>query len=708
MIKQQLSVVLAGLFLLLFVPVRADEGMWIPSLLNQKNIEQMNALGLKLSPQQIYSVNQSSLKDAVVQFGNGCTGELISASGLLLTNHHCGLGQIQEHSSVENDILQQGFWALDMNQELINPGLSVKFLVRIDDVSAAFRLVLNDTMSEKSLESIIREKSQELVKKSTEGTHFDARVFPFYEGNEFYLFIYETYKDVRLVGTPPWGIGKFGADTDNWMWPRQKGDFCLFRVYADKDGKPAEYSPENVPLKSKHFFPISLKGIQENDYAMILGYPGRTDRYLSSWGVDMLMQQTAPSVIDVRTKKLEIYRTEMDASKEVFIQYASKQARVSNYWKYSIGQLKQLKNNRVMEKKQTLEAEFADWMAKSPDHSAKYAEALPLLKEGYQEMMYFKMADQYFMEAIYGGSEILPFAWKYASISQNPKSTQADYEKAIENHFKDYYQPLDQKILAAMLLKFEQEVNPEFYPAAFVKMKKKAKGDYSKLVTQLFEKSNFGSKEKMMQMLGSGNAFDKDPAFVLIREFMDSYRSRSNAVSLIQDKINRGERIYLAGLRDMQGDRNFYPDANFTMRLTYGKVAGYQPADAVKYSYYSTLNGVIEKEIPGNWEFDVPAKLKSLYESKDYGRYANAKGELVVNFITNNDITGGNSGSPVLDANGALIGCAFDGNWEAMSGDISFEPELQRTIVVDSRYILFVIDKLANAQNLMKELQILQ
>lgn len=708
MIKLRLTLLVAGLFLLSFIPARADEGMWIPSLLNSKNIAQMNALGFKLSPEQIYDLNRSSFKDAVVQFGNGCTGELISASGLLLTNHHCGLGQIQEHSSVENDILQNGFWALDLNQELVNPGLTVKFLVRIDAVSDSFRLVLSDTMSEKTRDRVIREKSMELQRKAIEGTHYDARVFPFYEGNEFYLFIYETYKDVRLVGTPPWGIGKFGADTDNWMWPRQKGDFCLFRVYSGPDGKPAEYAPENVPLKSKHFFPISLKGIQENDYAMIMGYPGRTDRYLSSWGVEMLMQQTAPSVIDVRTKKLEIYRGEMDASKEVFIQYASKQARVSNYWKYSIGQLKQLRNNRVTEKKQALEAEFAQWLSKSPVRSAKYGEALTLLKEGYQEMMYFKMADQYFSEAIYGGSEILPFAWKYSLIKKSPNAPKSVYEKAIADHFKDYYLPLDKKVLAAMLLKFEQEVKPEFYPASFVKIKKKAKGDYSRFVDQLFEKSSFSSKEKMLQLLENGNAFEKDPAFMLISEFMDSYRSRSKAVELIQEKINRGERIYLAGLREMQGDRNFYPDANFTMRLTYGKVASYQPADAVKYSYYSTLDGVMEKEIPGNWEFDVPTKLKELHQSGDYGRYANAKGELVVNFITDNDITGGNSGSPVLDANGALIGCAFDGNWEAMSGDISFEPELQRTIVVDARYILFVIDKLANAQNLMSELQILQ
>lgn len=699
---------LAGLFLLFFISARADEGMWIPSLLNSKNIAQMNALGLKLSPQQIYDVNQSSLKDAVVQFGNGCTGELISASGLLLTNHHCGLGQIQEHSSVENDILQSGFWARNHNEELVNPGLSVKFLIRIDDVSDAFRKVLDDNMNEKDREKVIREKSQELQKSATEGTYYDARVFPFYEGNEFYLFVYETYKDVRLVGTPPWGIGKFGADTDNWMWPRQKGDFCLFRVYSGPDGKPAEYAAENIPLKSKHFLPISLKGIQENDYAMILGYPGRTDRYLSSWGVNMLMHQTAPSVIDVRTKKLEIYRGEMDASKEVFIQYASKQARVSNYWKYSIGQLKQLKNNRVMEKKQIQEAEFEHWLSKSPDRNAKYSEALTLLREGYQEMMYYKMADQYFTEAIYGGSEILPFAWKYASISQNPKAEKADFLKDIDSHFKDYYEPLDRKILAAMLLKFEQEVNPEFYPAGFVKIKKKARGDYSGYVDQLFKKSSFGSKEKMLQLLESGNSFQKDPAFKLISEFMGSYRSRSEDVKLIQEKINRGERIFLAGLREMQTNRNFYPDANFTMRLTYGKIAGYQPADAVKYSYYSTLDGVMEKEIPGNWEFDVPSKLKELHQSGDYGRYANEKGELVVNFITNNDITGGNSGSPVLDANGALIGCAFDGNWEAMSGDISFEPELQRTIVVDARYILFVIDKMANARNLMNELQILQ
>lgn len=686
--------------------VLADEGMWIPSLIKSLNYSDMQAMGCKLSAEEIYSVNQSSLKDAIVQFGNGCTGEIISSTGLLLTNHHCGLGQIQQHSSVEHDYLQNGFWAYQTSEELSNPGLTVKFLVRIEDVTDQLIPALKEAKDEAERSKIIREKSLEIQKEATKDTHYDARVIPFYEGNEFYLYVYEIYKDVRLVGTPPWGIGKFGADTDNWMWPRHKGDFCLFRVYTAPDGSPAEYAPENIPMKPKHYLPVSTKGIQENDYAMILGYPGRTDRYLSSWGVDMLLTQSAPTIIDVRTIKLNIYRKYMDASNETFIQYASKQARVSNYWKYSIGQVKQLKNNHVIEKKQAREKAFASWV-QADETRKNYQTCLRELEDGYTKLMQSNLADKYFVEAIYQGSEILPFAWQYANMAKNTKN-QEELKTFVINYFKDYHAGLDEEVLAAMLLVFEQKVDPSFYPASFIKISKKAKANYTGFAKKLMEKSVFSSQEKMLALIESGNDFSKDPALQLITDFVLSYRERMKTTDAIQEGINRGERIFLAGLREMETNHLFSPDANSTMRLTYGKVCSYQPADAVSYSYYTTLDGVMEKDIPGNWEFSVPEKLKDLYAAKDYGPYANEKGELVVNYITDNDITGGNSGSPVIDGNGNLIGCAFDGNWEAMSGDISFEKEVQRTIVLDSRYILFVIDKLAGAQNLINELTLVR
>lgn len=695
------------LMLSLQLTMRADEGMWIPAFIKNLNYSEMQSMGCKLTPEQIYSTNQSSLKDAIVQFGNGCTGEIISSGGLLLTNHHCGLGQIQQHSSVEHDYLQNGFWAYQTSEELSNPGLSVKFLIRIEDVSTGMNEALKGISTETERDKIIREKSLEIQKKATEGNHYDARVIPFYEGNEYYLFVYEIFKDVRLVGTPPWGIGKFGADTDNWMWPRHKGDFCLFRVYTAPDGSPAEYSPENIPMKPKHFLPVSLKGVQENDYAMILGYPGRTDRYLSSKGVEMLLTQSAPAIIDVRTAKLAIYRKFMDASNETFIQYASKQASVSNYWKYSIGQVKQLKNNHVPERKLALENQFSAWVAADPARQAIYGNCLAQLQEGYGTLMQSNLADKYFNEAIYRGSEILPFAWQYFNLSKTSKDKE-ELKKLVTTFFKDYHAGLDKEVLASMLLLYEQKIQPEFYPATFKKIKKKAAGDYHAYVNSLFDKSVFADEKKMLTLIESGADFSKDPALTLVTDFILSYRERLLKTDIVQNSINQGERVFLAGLREMDTNKKFYPDANSTMRLTYGKVCSYQPADAVQYSFYTSLDGVIEKDIPGSWEFSVPEKLKELHATKDYGKYANEKGELVVNYITNNDITGGNSGSPVIDGNGYLIGLAFDGNWEAMSGDISFENGVQRTIVVDARYLLFVIDKLAGAQNLINELTIIQ
>lgn len=688
----------------------ADEGMWLPIFVKRLNYANMQNLGCKLTPEEIYSVNNSSLKDAIVQFGGGCTGEVISSEGLILTNHHCGLGQIQKHSSVEHDYLTDGFWAMNKSEELVNPGLSVKFLVRMEDVSKQITDSITWFMDEENRDKVINRISRRIEKETKGDSHYQARVRGMFGGNEFYLFVYEEYQDVRLVGTPPWGIGKYGADTDNWMWPRHKGDFCMFRVYTGPDGNPAPYAKENIPLKPKHHLPISLKGVQKDDYAMILGYPGRTERYLSSYGVKLLLEQSAPTIIDVRTKKLEIYRADMDADEKVRIQYASKQARTSNYWKYSIGQVKQLKRNKIIERKKALEKEFQNWVYENNTRKKRYGTTLSLMENGFKELSEFNLADKYFMEAIYSGTELVGFINRIDRIYNTPTGTynKDQLKEVVDAYFKDYNAPTDEKVLAAMLEKYYNNVDSRYHPELLIKIHKKHKGDYSKFSGKLFAKSVFVDKAKLKSAISSGKSLTKDPGSMLVAAFIDSYRQRNVIVRDLNKKIKKGERQFIAGVREMHKDKIFAPDANFTMRLSYGTVGDYYPSDAVHYDFYTTLDGVMEKEVPNDWEFHVPNRLKELYEQKDYGQYANEKGELVVNFITNNDITGGNSGSPVIDGEGNLIGCAFDGNWEAMSGDISFETELQRTICVDARYILFVVDKVAGAQNIIDELTIVK
>lgn len=670
----------------------------------------MKAKGLELSAEQIFSLSQPSLKDAIIQFGGGCTGEVISSQGLVLTNHHCGLGQIQEHSSVDHDYLSDGFWAYTQSEELVNPGLTVKFLINVTDVTQQ----LNDSLSlaeNENERSVIFSRLQKiLTKEATKDTHYKAQIKSFFKGNEYYLFVYEEFQDVRLVGAPPWGIGKYGADTDNWMWPRHKGDFCLFRVYTAPDGSPAPYAKENIPLKPKHYLPVATSGVKEGDFTMILGYPGRTNRYLSSYGVKLLLEQTAPATIKIRTKKLDIYRADMDADDEVRIKYASKQASTANYWKYYIGQEKQLRHNKVIDKKVALENEFRQWVNADPSRKQAYDSTLVLLEKGYSDLGHYNLADKYFFEAIYQGSELFSFVYSLDRMYNQAKA-KPDAEainKRIDSHFKDYNAPTDRKVLAAMLDLYYKDVDQEFHPGLLKKIERKYKGNFTAYTNYLFRKSILVDKDRLKEAIATGKSFRKDPAFKLVNAFIGNYLKRRSLVSSINQQIDFAERTFIRGLQEMQPDRNFYPDANFTMRITYGNVGGYKPADAIDYDYYTRLSGVMEKEIPGNWEFDVPDKLNLLYDEKDFGPYANAKNELAVNFITNTDITGGNSGSPVIDAKGRLIGLAFDGNWEAMSGDIQFEPNLQRTICVDIRYVLFVIDKYAGAQNLIHELTLVE
>jgi hypothetical protein len=698
--------------------LRADEGMWLPMFVERLNYVDMKEMGLKLTPEEIYSINHSSLKDAIVIFGGGCTGEIVSDQGLLLTNHHCGYGRIQAHSSVEHDYLTEGFWAEKMEDELANPNLSVSFLVRIEDVSTQILEVVNNEMTEEERGIAIRNKSKELQDEAKGDSDYRVSVRSFYEGNEYYLFVYEVYTDVRLVGAPPSSIGKFGADTDNWMWPRHTGDFSMFRVYTGKDGKPAEYSSENIPMKPKHHLPISIDGIKEGDFAMIMGYPGGTDRYMTSYGVKMALDISNQTVVDIRDVKLKIMMQDMQSDKDIRIKYASKYAGTANYWKYFIGQSKGLKRLKVYDKKVELENEFTNWVNEKEERKEKYGEALKYIAEAYKQMSEYELTSIYTREAIQRGSEIIGFSGRFSNLKKELSEKEPNQEKvnemvaeikaSMDDYFKNYNAPTDEKLLGAMLGMYYKNVPADQQPEYVKEIAKKYKDDFNAYAQKVFETSYFVSPEKVTELLEkpSLKKIENDLAYKTAKNILNTYYDVIYPnITQSTDKLEKGNRLFVAGLREMQTDRKFYPDANFTMRLTYGQVLDYYPADAIHYNYYTTLEGVMEKEDPNNWEFVVHPKLKELYEKKDYGKYGEGK-TMKVCFLTNHDITGGNSGSPVMNGYGDLIGLAFDGNWEAMSGDIAYEPELQRTINVDIRYVLFIIDKFAGANRLIDEMDL--
>lgn len=708
------------LTVLLFGSAVADEGMWLPSLIHKLNINTMQEMGCELSADEIYSINNSSLKDAVVALDRGsCTAEVVSKDGLLLTNHHCGFGEIQKHSSVEHDYLQDGFWAMSRDEELPNPGKTVTFLVRIEDVTDKVLADVNDDMSEEERSNKINAVADQLEQEAKGNTHYEVYVRDFFNSNKFYLFVTETFKDVRLVGAPPQALGKFGGDTDNWMWPRHTNDFSMFRVYSGPDGLPAEYSEDNIPYQPKHFLPISLKGVQEGDFAMVMGYPGRTDRYKTSYGIDYTMKVTNTSRIEVREKKLDIIADYMASSQKAKIQYASKHARSANYYKNAIGQNEALTKLKVIDQKKELENEFTDWVNANSARKAKYGEALSLIKDYYTDVEADK-ARAYMSEALLRGPEIFMFANRMkpmVDFLKDPEKNQERIERysvalkaMAEDFYKDYSAYTDQQIAAALMQIYATKNAPKFQPAFFSEIQKKYKGDYEKYAEKMFRKSIFDSKEEFLAFLDNPSlkVLKKDMAFNAADDIFSKYREIGNEISTKSDELKKGQRLFLAGLMEMQPNKKFYPDANSTMRLTYGKVLDYDPRDGVTYKYYTTTDGYLEKEIPGDYEFDVPARMKELLLAEDYGQYADADGKLHAAFITNNDITGGNSGSPVINGKGELIGIAFDGNWEAMSGDLAFEPNLQRCINVDIRFVLWVIDVYAGADHLIDEMEIIK
>lgn len=697
---------------------KADEGMWLLPLIEKLNMGKMTELGLKLSAEEIYSLNQASLKDAIIIFGGGCTGEIVSSQGLILTNHHCGYGSIQAHSSVEHDYLRDGFWAMSKEEELPNPNLSVTFLIRIEDVTSQVLATIKQDMSETDRMAAILEARQAIEKKASEGNNYRAQVGSFYGGNYFYLLVYERYSDVRLVGTPPSSIGKFGSDTDNWEWPRHTVDFSVFRVYTGADGKPAPYSKENIPLKPKHYLPVSIKDLNKGDFTMILGYPGRTNRYMTSFEINEQLQIVHPDRIKIRAIKQDIWMKDMQADQKVNIQYSAKYFGSSNYWKYSIGQKAGLERLNVKAKKEELENQFNKWVVATPDRKTKYGEALNMIKTAIEGRAEYYNALQYLNECIQG-CELFSLNRGVAGLitALNSKDTQkiseavAQIKTSSSDFYKDYNPATDNKSMKAMLKLFRADVPVKFHPDFYVNViDKKYKGNIDKFVDNMFAKSIFASETKLNAFLNKPvlKTLETDPVYLTASSIYKTGGEISKGSFEFDAGLTTGKRLWIAALMEMAPEKTLYPDANSTMRLSYGTVQDYNPRDGVTYKYYTTLQGVADKYKPGDFEFDLPKKLIDLNSKKDYGRYGSVKGYMPVCFLTTNDITGGNSGSPVMNANGELIGLAFDGNWESMSGDIAYEPELQRTIVVDIRCVLWVMDVYAGAKHLVDEMTIVQ
>ncbi len=700
--------------LLIATGAMADEGMWLLPLLQKLNAGAMKDLGCRLTPDQIYSINHSSLKDAVVIFGGGCTGEMISDEGLLVTNHHCGYGTIQALSSDEHNYLEDGYWAMSRDQELPAPGLSVTYLISMTDVT--------DQLTKAADQDAAREALQKAAQESNPKCR--VQVTSFYNENVWYLIVYKTYTDVRFVGAPPASIGKFGGETDNWMWPRHTGDFSMFRVYAGPDNEPAAYSPSNKPYVPAQSLKISLKGIKEGDYSMIMGYPGSTQRFQTEAQLKAMLDRQAVS-IDARTLRQDIMWKWMEKDPSIRLKYASKYAGSANGWKKWQGERLAFKNLGIIEKEQQKEANFMNWVGKNKKRQAKYGDALEKIKSGVEANT--TALDAQLIGETVANIELLGFSSGIQnamarSIRDGQDSTSAlkTAIASLSKRYQDYYEPLDREEAAALLKYYREKAKPEFYLNGLGDF---ATMDIDSYINNLYDNSVFTSPEKLKAAVEEKgfNAIRKDPVNPLMNSILMTYaklgagmmgggrRPASGGMAAPgSNDIREGSKAFTAGLLEWQKGKATYPDANFTMRLTYGSVLPYSPKDALTYNYFSTIKGVMEKEDPDNYEFKVPAKLKELYNKKDYGQYAMADGNLPVCFLTNNDITGGNSGSPVLNADGELIGLAFDGNWESMSSDVMFEPDLQRCICVDIRYVLFLMDKFGGAGYLLKEMNLVK
>ena len=694
--------------------VFADEGMWVLKELNKQNLARMKELGFTPSYEQLYSETDPCVANAVVIFGGGCTGITVSNEGLVFTNHHCGFGSIQQLSSVEHDYLKDGFVSQSKEEELPVPGLTVRYLRETVDVSDRINSQIA-SIEEEHLRLAAADSIGQAIADSVGNTEFlAADVVPFYNNNKYFLIVYDVFNDIRMVFAPPSSVGKFGGDTDNWMWPRHTGDFSVFRVYAGTDNKPAAYSKDNKPYQPKYVAEVSLQGYQDKDYAMTIGFPGSTDRYLCSWGVQQRIEDSNKPRIEVRGIKQAIWKDAMLASDEVRIKYASKYAGSSNYWKNSIGMNKGLANLKVIDRKRQEEAAFASWVAQDAKRKEVYGDVLNLLEKGYTSSSEYKKISTYLGEAFLSGAEIVKLARMIQSVDvkgSTPEEIDIFLEDNIKPFFKDYDASLDRKVLAAMMKIVKERVPAENLPDIYKTVDKKYKGDYEKYAADVFKKTAILSYDNIASMLKDPKKYaklKKDPAAELSLSVLISLFELQQLTGDSYYDIAKGERLYFAGLKEMYPEKALSSDANFTMRVSYGSIGGYRPYDAAWYDYYTTQKGIFEKENPESDEFWVQPEILDLIRSKDFGQYANKNGELQLCFLSNNDITGGNSGSPVFDKNARLIGLAFDGNWEAMSGDIAFEPDLQRTISVDIRYVLYMIDKWGKCPRLIEELKLVK
>ncbi|MDR0749626.1 MAG: S46 family peptidase [Tannerellaceae bacterium] len=716
--------ILTVLITALSLPVIADEGMWTLPLLKQQKFADMQALGLKLQDYDIYSPDSSSLKDAVVIFGGGCTGEVVSPEGLILTNHHCGYSWIQQHSSLEQDYLTNGFWAANREQELPNPGLKISFIDKIEDVTEYVKTALatnNDPnsmnfLSPRYLANLAKEKAGEAFLRNNPGTEVEIRAF--YGGNQYYMFTKKVYSDVRLVGAPPSSIGKFGADTDNWMWPRHTGDFSVFRVYADANGNPSDYAETNVPLRPKRWLTISLKGVQEDDFAMMIGFPGRTNKYYTSWEVAERRDIDNAVRINIRNLRQQVMLEEMLKDPVVRIQYASKYAGSTNAYKNAIGSNWAINKRNFEQVKKAEQDKLIEWAGKN-GKPEEYKEALLMIEQIVADGKDLRFRNWMLDEAIIRGIEFLraPAGIDSVIIALNGKN-KAEQQSKIRllelayHRFadKDYAPEVDKKIAKVMLKEYRKLVPAKWQPAYFSTIDKRFKGDTDRFVDYIFEKSIFGSDANFNNFVHhpSVKALKEDPMILFVTSIQNEKKQLTGALMEFDADYAFAHRNYVKGLLEMYGDKANFPDANSSLRLTYGQIKGYNPRDAVYYEYQTTLDGVMEKEDPDNWEFVVPDKLKELYAAKDFGRYQTPAGKIPVAFAATTHSTGGNSGSPVLNNNGELIGINFDRNWEGVGGDIQYLPDYQRSIIVDIRYVLFIIDKYAGASYLLDEMRLVE
>lgn len=704
------------LFLLLlpFTVVRADEGMWFLMHIDRLNHRDMQKMGLQLTSEEIYSINHSSLKDAIVQFGGGCTAEIVSKDGLVLTNHHCGYGAIAELSTPEHDYLTNGFWARSKQEELKPKSLSVRFFVRMDDVSKRILSKVNDQMSEFEREQVINREIAHIEQENSEGGKYVVSVKSFYNGNEYYYFVYQDYNDVRLVGTPPNSIGKFGGDTDNWEWPRHTGDFSLFRVYADREGNPAEYNENNVPLKPKYHLPVSLKGFQENDFAMILGYPGRTNRWMPAAGIDQNVNFAYPAWVEASKVGMDNMKKHMDQNQQVKLEYASKYAQVANYWKNRQGMIDALSKHQTAATKRAEESKFNQW-ANKKDNKARFGKVIETINRYYELTNEKSRHDNYMMGMLRSSNfASLPYVLGralliYADGTDAKKAElKSSLKTEIASQYEKLYLPLEQDVLAAELNLYASKAKAGGLAPRVDSLSRANGGTFNNYIKQAFESSIFSSEEKLLTFLTNPQAeqIEQDPLFLLSSDLMTRYRYTDEEQKKEEANFQRAFRLMVEGMRKANPKKIYYPDANSTLRLTYGKITALpaDPRNDAKENFYTTLKGTIAKYKPKDEEFDLPQRLIDLYKTKDFGRYADRAGYMPVNFLTNNDITGGNSGSPVINGKGELIGIAFDGNIEAMAGDVIFDQQLQRTIAVDIRYVLFIMDKFAGAKHLVDEM----